>query len=562
MSEFNIQSILDGLSGGGSLADLLGDVDLNVAEGAIVSEYRSLAESAASDDDALAKAEAVGGLLDNIRSLKTEREAQAAERQSRVDALLARNADAAAAAEAAPAEEADVVAEAEAITQNAPEPVTAAVTVTPRTVNLNAIAAQNPPAAPAPLRASQRFSEFVIAASEMPGIAGGTGFENQRAMSNSIAKRLASKPKNRVALAQIKKNAPKELTLLASSSLHNEVLDYAVDESRLQGGSLIAAGGWCAPSETWYDICPTDIATNLFDLPTVTLERGGVRYTKGIDLAGFAATGIGFNFTEAQLIAGVTKPCVTIPCPTFLEERLNVDGVCIRSDIPMDKAYPEMVDEYVRTVLALHALTMQQLHYAEVLAGSGDLGAIPAAGVGATAAILDALELVAYNVRSAHLRSSTATVEMVLPAWVHAVVRSDLAKRNGYADPFSVSDMAINAWFGVRNIRVQWLDALFGAGTDAEFLSPGATAGSPDGWPESVQVIAYLAGTWVLAQEDVIDLEGVYDAASLAQNQYTRLFTEEGYAVINKCYNSFKFTVPICPNGNTGDQVAVTCPTS
>ncbi|MES9364733.1 major capsid protein, partial [Cutibacterium acnes] len=75
----------------------------------------------------------------------------------------------------------------------------------------------------------------------------------------------------------IRRYLPTELVASDEASLV-AAIDHATDESRLDGGSLVAAAGWCAPSETIYDFLPTPAAANLFSLPEISLSRGGLRY--------------------------------------------------------------------------------------------------------------------------------------------------------------------------------------------------------------------------------------------------------------------------------------------
>jgi hypothetical protein len=50
----------------------------------------------------------------------------------------------------------------------------------------------------------------------------------------------------------------------------------------------------------------------------------------------------------------------------------------------------------------------------------------------------------------------------------------------------------------------------------------------------------------------VINLGVLHSAAQLATNQYTALFVEDGFTVIERCWNSLAITIPICPSGTTG----------
>lgn len=87
-------------------------------------------------------------------------------------------------------------------------------------------------------------------------------------------------------------------------SAEHPAYKYAVDQTRLPGGSLVAAGGWCAPSETVYDLCSLESTDGLLSIPEINVARGGIRFTQGPDWASiFESTG--FCFTEADDIAGI-----------------------------------------------------------------------------------------------------------------------------------------------------------------------------------------------------------------------------------------------------------------
>jgi hypothetical protein len=52
-----------------------------------------------------------------------------------------------------------------------------------------------------------------------------------------------------------------EPSLIADGGNDMAVIAHAINTSRLPGGSLVAAGGWCAPSETLYDLCQSARST-------------------------------------------------------------------------------------------------------------------------------------------------------------------------------------------------------------------------------------------------------------------------------------------------------------
>jgi hypothetical protein len=78
-------------------------------------------------------------------------------------------------------------------------------------------------------------------------------------------------------------------------------------------------------------------------------------------------------------------------------------------------------------------------------------------------------------------------------------------------------------------------------------------------WPDTVDFLLYPAGTWVKGAADVITLDTIYDSVGLGQNNYTALFTEEGYLMAKMCHDSRVVTVPLCPDGATAAGVDIDC---
>ena len=98
-------------------------------------------------------------------------------------------------------------------------------------------------------------------------------------------------------VASFKIDFPDELTIDRHSD-DMEVLEFARKETRLPGNSLTAAGGWCAPSETIYDLCPGETVEGILSIAEVNIKRGGMKYTSGPDFAAIYASPT-FCMTEA-----------------------------------------------------------------------------------------------------------------------------------------------------------------------------------------------------------------------------------------------------------------------
>jgi hypothetical protein len=251
---------------------------------------------------------------------------------------------------------------------------------------------------------------------------------------------------------------------------------------------VLAAGGWCAPSETVYDFCSFETVSGLIDIPTVNIRRGGLRFTKGPDYASIAADPeIGFHQTEAQAIAGTPKVCYAVECPPFEDIRLDVVGFCITAGILTNVGYPELIRRVLEIGAVAHAHKVNKY-------------------------VIDAIQ-------------------------------ADLSYRTG-VDLINVSDAQINAYFSARGLRVQFVE-------DFQTLTSGTT-GTWTEWPASVTALLYPAGSFIKGTTDVIDLDTIYDSVNISTNTYTAAFFEEGILVANRCAGAVAVTIDLTHLGRTG----------
>jgi hypothetical protein len=393
-------------------------------------------------------------------------------------------------------------------------------------------------------------------------------------------------------VAQLVRNYPDEFSVDGDSSDYEKLLAVA-SEARLPGGSLlasvdlsrkklaaehperdslVAAQGWCAPSETDYDICLQITTDGLADFPEVQARRGGIRHNTGIEFDSIFGSGTGFfDLTEAQVAAGTVKTCLEIPCPDFIDTRLGVTGLCLTGNILAIRGYPEFTATFTRGALAASAHQINREQVADVVAGSTAVtltGTAPwATDLSVVSQVMSAVELATVDIKYRLRMQRSATLEVIMPYWILAQMRADWIRRNGTGngpEAITLADSAISAAFSARGARVQyiydWQDAFAsGASSGAPgVIGPGADVPLTE-LPTSLQFLVYPAGTWIRAVSDVITLNSVYDSTKLATNQVTHLFTETGWAMVKMCPVSRVYTVPICPNGKTGLQRDVTC---
>jgi hypothetical protein len=111
----------------------------------------------------------------------------------------------------------------------------------------------------------------LTAAAEVPGFSTGAKMSTR-----DIAVGMHAKARglvdggSRVPVATVTRNYPSVLTQDAESMTLDDLLGTkAVD-------AMVAAGGWCVPHQTLYDIFAIEGTGSLFDLPTINITRGGI----------------------------------------------------------------------------------------------------------------------------------------------------------------------------------------------------------------------------------------------------------------------------------------------
>lgn len=395
----------------------------------------------------------------------------------------------------------------------------------------------------------------IVAATNVPGYDTGAVLGDTLAMAEAFAARsrgFKSMPKSRngeqiferFGVANIRK--PDTEWTFEGGTL-DEQLDFvmrAANEKRLEGGSLVAAGGWCAPSETLYDFCSLETVSGILSIPEITVRRGGINFTKGPDYGALAATW-GFLQTEAQAEAGDVKVCYEIECPDFTEVRLDAIGFCITNGILTNVGYPELTRRILEIGAVAHAHKVNASVLSRISTLIGAATNFTEIGPSATADILDALTLQAEILRYQYALAPNATIEVVLPVWSRNIIKSDLSRRTGVENFLSLSDAQVQALFGARGLAVQWV-------YDWQPLPvSGGTAGQA--WPTTVDAMLYPAGAYVKGTADVISLDTVYDSVGLSTNTYTAAFFEEGLFVANTCGSGRKVQINVAELfGRTG----------
>ena len=471
---------------------------------------------------------------------------------------------------------------------------TAAASTTPAAPGVAAVAARTTPAIPTET-AGQRVPAVILAGANNSDYPMGEELDWTK-VGKLVEKRFLSYGamgggggSRRDPVAQFKVEYPQELT--ASGGLAEDataIIDYAASEKRLPGGSLLASielarkaqpnsltaagAGWCAPSEVIYDLCELESSDGMLDIPEINVSRGGIKFTTGPDFSSIYSGEGFFHYTEAQIISGVTKPTMPVPCPSFTDVRLEADGLAIQADLLQLRGYPELIARFVRGAMVAHTHKINQFMINALVTGSTAL-ALPSnvathtPGLGTTwysdhsvvSTLLGALDMAIMDYKYRQRMAMSSTLEVVLPYWVQSWIRADISRKafldgDGGVDQFALTMAKMNEWLAVRGARVQWVydwqDAFYWAayptGAPSQWQQFGTDPTSSNfvqDWPHTLQILVYAAGTWVRGNADIITLDTVYDSTLLSANKTTQLFTEQGILAAKTCFDSRVYTV-------------------
>ncbi|MYX39027.1 MULTISPECIES: major capsid protein [unclassified Streptomyces] len=547
MAEFELPEDLTALS----------DDELSEVLDGARAAFDALSSSDNVTPDGLAAMRELAAGVESIRTEQAARVAAAEEAAREIEALAAQirgeeEATAAAEAEQA-AEPATAAAEPAPVVEPEPvappAPVAQTASAARRSLNLSGVRQRQPrvlPEPPAP-------TTSITAAVDVPGYTPGSALEFGQITAGIISRANALKTAGGGVGQVISYRHPYAADLIVTDSSSapegTEVAMRAADQRRLPQQNLVASGGWCAPSETLYEI--TDIACPdmLWDLPEVQLARGGLRYYKTPSLDVGALTWV---HTEADDISGATKPCFKVPCPDPVEVRCDAVGVCLEAGILTQRHFPELVSWYLRNTMVAHEIRIRSELWTKATALATPVTL--AATFGAVSAVFAAVALQAADMIERHSFCDSISLEVVFPWWSRNLFLADIARRNGVGID-EVSNADVQDVFSPLGVRIQWARNLTPAvPTDIGGATP-ATA-----WPDEISFLIYPAGQLQLGRGEEVNLGVIHDSTKFSTNDYTALFAEECIALIDRSVDTRYVTVPVCPSGTTGGQQLLTCP--
>lgn len=419
----------------------------------------------------------------------------------------------------------------------------------------------------------------VTASVDIPGVARGEGVDSLDRMVDIFSRKAKSMPvtndnPNYQLVASIRNEHEHVVDDRTSPAQIEELVKHLTSQDKKD--ALVAAGGWCAPSEIRYDFFNIACEDGIIDLPTFGVSRGGIQFPVspsladvigsspnqafgGFNTVSFTNQSIPWLWTESDDIASVTgspdKPCIRVPCPTFSTERLECYGVCVTAGNLTDDAYPEATRNFLRLMMSAHAHAMNGRIIAQMVsrsAASIDTGGYAVTGQPVYQQVYGGLSLAATDYRARYGMCQDDVLEFVAPFWVKQAIRADLAWRNG-AEAEQIPDSEINRHFAALNLRPQWVNDWQVRGANQFGNATAMTA-----WPTSAIFMLYAAGTFIMGNGLQLDLGVVRDSTLNANNDHTAAWSEECHLVARVGHESRRYTINFCVNGKTGAQLAST----
>lgn len=367
---------------------------------------------------------------------------------------------------------------------------------------------------------------------------------------------------NRVPIASLQRSFKHTVDMGTSPKTVWDIMQEAA-----RPDALVAAGGWCSPSEIRYDFYNIVAMDGGIDLPTTGVQRGGVRWPTSPSFGDLASSTGLWHWTETQDIAAATgtaqsgsKTCARVPCASMNEARLEGEGVCITAGNLTTDAWPEQLSNFLRLVNAAHFHRVNAFFINSIIAGSTAVTLTQNATGSFTANLLAGIEHQVWDIRTKFAMADSDVLEVILPSWVKGIVRADMSRRNGFDSPNDaniVTDSQLAGWFTERYVSVQFVQD-FDVRAANQFGQASATALQAS-WPTAPRFIIYPAGTWLRGNGLNLDLGIIRDSTLNATNDYTAAWSEEFFLLAKIGHESRIVTLgSSVPTGASGLPTAVT----
>jgi hypothetical protein len=396
----------------------------------------------------------------------------------------------------------------------------------------------------------RRISTRLIAAGDIPGFGVGQEITTNEQLARALVRKLEGLGRggtpDDVLVASMVKDYPEDRTLGEDPYVN----DLKMSEI-LKPKNLVAYGGICEPVAVDYSIDTIGSTERPLQagLPSFAATRGGIRFTPPPVLSSITPP---VPWTVADDVGGTkTKSCMTIVCGTPVEALVYGIPVCIEVGNMMGRFSPEMVQAQSALLDVATARVAELALLTTIDAGS--IATTSAGTLGASRDILTTLDqlISSYEYR---YRLGNATLRIVLPDWVHDLIRADVVMETAHdsqgIDPRAVTDAQIQGWFAARNASPIWtFEDLAGSW-------PTQAPGAVHPFPATFVAYLFAEGTWQVLDGGRIDVGVVRDSALNSTNNY-QIWREDFEGLAKRGHESLKVTIT---TGATGASAGTNTP--
>lgn len=292
------------------------------------------------------------------------------------------------------------------------------------------------------------------------------------------------------------------------------------------------------------------------------------------------------------------------PCVEWAEERMHMAYLWLEEDILRNHTYPELAERFMSDAMLSHAHFMNELYIRWIVShsdrldpfwagapgwgGPGDPprnGIIPPGpmsypipvatnnyypgstldqssfglyGMGSAAeAVMERIGWLVTWFRNTYRMAWNTSLEAIAPWWFREYLKVDVERKLNRPHNPKVSNAEVDAYFRTWGVKVNWVYDWQDM-PSTEYHPPFDDVISSHimprgGWPNACDIVLYPAGSWTLAEQNIIRLDATYDSNRLRNNRFTSLFMEDGWMLLNRCNRSFVVQLKgLCQNGATG----------
>lgn len=330
----------------------------------------------------------------------------------------------------------------------------------------------------------------------------------------------------------------------------------AADPSNWTDDSLVASGGFCAPTEALYDVEQISVATRpLRDgLPDFQADRGGIRFVPPPNLADVLVDQSGGAVGEWSNTTDITpgesvKTCQTVACDDPSEVYTRAIYRCLGFGNFQTRAYPERVQAWILNAAAAWASKAEQEALDDISANSAPVTTTLL--LGATRDLFAMVIQLAAAERNRQRMDPEARLRVVFPSWVVDMMHVDLIRQqpgDGLENTIGATRDRIRGWFANANVNVSFHQDQR-TGGDQIFGAQGAGNDLRD-FPDVVEWFLFHEGAHVYLDGGELDLGLVRDTTTNETNDY-RIFAEHWQAVAFRGIFSYRVRSTVCPNGQS-----------